>query len=87
MANLSINFLGHASFKFTSKHGTVSYLDLWLNENPAATICRSDIDKADIVLATHGHTDHIGNYYEICKKTNASFVGDYELSETTTSGA
>ena len=81
MANISITFLGHASFKFTSENGTISYLDPWLDDNPTATVSKSDIDKADIVMATHGHTDHFGDCYDICKKTNATFVGDYELSE------
>ena len=34
MAQLSITFLGHASFKFESDRGTVSYFDPWLDGQP-----------------------------------------------------
>ncbi len=37
------------------------------------------VRKADIVIASHGHVDHIGDSYEICKRTKAKFVGNYEL--------
>ena len=37
------------------------------------------VKKADIVIASHGHRDHIGDSYEVCKKTKAKFVGNYEV--------
>ena len=80
MAELTITFLGHASFRFESG-GSVSYFDPWLDDNPTATLTRDDVDRADVVLCTHGHTDHIGDSYEICKRTGAAFVGHYELCE------
>ena len=81
MAQLTITFLGHASFRFESERGTVSYFDPWLDGNPTATMAAAEVDKADIVLATHGHVDHIGDCYEICRRTGAAFVGHYELCE------
>ena len=39
----------------------------------------SQVKEADIVISTHGHSDHIGDSYEICKRTKAKFVGNYEL--------
>ena len=81
MAQLTITFLGHASFRFESECGTVSYFDPWLDGNPTATLTAAEVDKADIVLATHGHVDHIGDCYEICRQTGAAFVGHYELCE------
>jgi len=84
MAQLKITYLGHASFRFESEQGTVSYFDPWLDDNPTATLSRDQVDRADIVLATHGHADHIGDSFEICKRTSAAFVGDYELCEVAT---
>ena len=84
MAQLTITFLGHASFRFESERGTVSYFDPWLDGNPTATLTAAEVDKADIVLATHGHVDHIGDCYEICRQTGAAFVGHYELCEVAT---
>jgi L-ascorbate metabolism protein UlaG (beta-lactamase superfamily) len=79
MASVKISFFGHASFKFESDKGSVTYFDPWLDNNPTAKTKLNQVKKADIVIASHGHDDHIGDSYEICKKTKAKFVGNYEL--------
>jgi len=79
MAKVKITFIGHASFCFESEKGTRIYFDPWLDDNPTTKMKRSDVKKADIVVATHGHADHIGDSYDICRQTGAKFVGSYEL--------
>lgn len=79
MASVKITFIGHASFRFESDKGTIVYFDAWLDDNPTAKLKLAQVDKADIVIATHGHQDHIGDSFEICKRTKAKFVGNYEL--------
>lgn len=78
MASLKITFLGHASFCFESAR-SVTYFDAWLDGNPTAQTSVAQVKRADAVVATHGHNDHIGDSYAICKKTRAKFVGNYEL--------
>ncbi|AWT58943.1 MAG: hypothetical protein DF168_00115 [Candidatus Moanabacter tarae] len=79
MASVKINFIGHASFRYESDKGSVAYFDPWIDNNPTATMKLSQVRKADMVIASHGHNDHIGDSYEICKKTKATFVGNIEL--------
>ena len=79
MASLKINFVGHASFRFESEKGTIVYVDPWFDNNPTSNAKLAQVRKADIVVATHGHRDHIGDSYELCKRTKAKFVGCYEL--------
>ena len=79
MASLKINFIGHASFRIESEKGTVIYFDPWFDDNPTSKAKLAQVRKADIVVATHGHRDHIGDAYEVCKRTKAKFVGCYEL--------
>jgi L-ascorbate metabolism protein UlaG (beta-lactamase superfamily) len=79
MASVKITFIGHASFRFESDKGSVTYFDAWFDDNPTAKMKLSQVKKADIVIASHGHGDHIGDAYEICKRTKAKFVGNYEL--------
>ncbi|MBT3343124.1 MAG: metal-dependent hydrolase [Gemmatimonadetes bacterium] len=79
MASAKITFLGHASFRFESEKGTVIYFDPWLDANPTATMKVSQIRKADIVIASHGHNDHCADAFNICQRTRAKFVGGYEM--------
>lgn len=79
MAHVRITFLGHASFRFESDRGTVVYFDTWLDANPTAKVKVAQVRKADLVIATHGHGDHVGDSFEICRRTGATFVGNYEL--------
>ena len=79
MAHVKVTYIGHASFRMVSEEGTTIYYDPWLDENPVACIKRDDIDRADIVVASHGHNDHVRDAFEICERTNATFVGNYEM--------
>ena len=83
MASVKITFIGHASFRFESDKGTIVYFDAWLDDNPTAKLKLAQVDKADIVIATHGHQDHIGALSEICQATDAPALingGDLALT-------
>lgn len=54
-------------------------VDPWLDGNPKSPVKASEITKADIVYVTHDHGDHLGNAVDICKRTNATFIGTFEL--------
>lgn len=76
---MKINYLGHASFKIEEDEKIV-YIDPWLS-GPTSPITVDDVDKADIVLVTHDHTDHgFVEGRDICKKTGAVFVALNELA-------
>jgi L-ascorbate metabolism protein UlaG (beta-lactamase superfamily) len=78
MGSIKIDFLGHASFRF-KLDGTVVYFDPWLDDNPVCSLKVADVKKADIVIATHGHIDHIGDSFQIVRQTGATFVSNYEM--------
>lgn len=73
-----VKWLGHASFEI-SIDGVVALIDPWIKGNPSTPISLSDISKCDIVLVTHDHSDHLGDSFEICKRTRATFISIYEL--------
>ena len=74
----SIKWLGHAAFAITTASDKVIYIDPFINGNPLCPICMDDIGKADIVLVTHDHFDHVGGAADIVKKTGATLVAQPE---------
>ena len=41
---------------------------------------RTRIDKADLILLSHGHSDHSGDVVSVARATGAPVVAIYELS-------
>ncbi len=76
---LRIQWLGHAAFKINSPNGKVIYIDPWL-DNPKAPTDAKPVTRADIVVLTHGHFDHVGNAIEIATATNAKVISNFEIS-------
>jgi len=77
---IKITWFGHAAFKIEIANKTV-LIDPWLDGNPTSPVKASEITKADIVYVTHDHGDHLGDAFDICKRTNATFVAAVELSD------
>jgi L-ascorbate metabolism protein UlaG (beta-lactamase superfamily) len=48
-----------------------------MNKNGKADL--ASVDKADLILVSHGHFDHVGAAAEIAKKTKARLVATYDL--------
>ncbi len=76
---VKITYLGHAAFKFVSTKGVVVYIDPFLSANPRTPAEMKVVDKADLILVTHGHADHVGDTLAIAEKTNARIVAMPEL--------
>ncbi|MEM3641320.1 MAG: metal-dependent hydrolase [Candidatus Bathyarchaeia archaeon] len=73
-----MTWFGHAAFKIEMA-GKTTLIDPWIDGNPASPVKTSEVNKVDIVYVTHDHGDHLGEAFEICKRTNAAFVGTFEL--------
>lgn len=58
---VKVTYLGHAAFKMVSPKGVVIYIDPFLSGNPKAPPEMKAVEKADLILVTHGHGDHVGD--------------------------
>jgi L-ascorbate metabolism protein UlaG (beta-lactamase superfamily) len=76
---LSYTWLGHATFLFQSPSGKRILVDPWLEGNPASPE-GSKVGALDLILLTHGHSDHTGDVLKIGKATGAQVIAPYELS-------
>ena len=54
--------------------------DPFLTSNPRASIAASKV-KADVVLVTHGHFDHIEDAVAIAQRTKATILAGFEVGE------
>jgi L-ascorbate metabolism protein UlaG (beta-lactamase superfamily) len=75
----TVTWLGHGASKIVTGGKTV-LIDPFLTGNPAAA-CRAEDLTPDFILLSHGHGDHLGDTAEIAKRTGATVVCNYELSE------
>ena len=71
---------GHSNFTIKSDDKTI-IIDPFFEGNPKASATWESINKADAVLVTHDHGDHIGQAVEICKSTGATLVCIFDLVE------
>lgn len=76
---MKITFYGHAciSIEINGKHILV---DPFITANPKAAAINIDDLKADYILLTHAHQDHILDAEAIAKRTDATIVSNYEVA-------
>jgi L-ascorbate metabolism protein UlaG (beta-lactamase superfamily) len=80
MSNLAITWLGHATFVITTPGGRRIVTDPWLEGNPMCPPDMKKIDKADVILLSHGHFDHTGDVVNVARATGAPVVAVFELA-------
>jgi L-ascorbate metabolism protein UlaG (beta-lactamase superfamily) len=77
MMNGKIRWFGHSFVEFTTSDGHVILFDPWTKDdgNPGSTTTLADITKADLVLVSHDHFDHVASAVAVCEKTGAMLGG------------
>ena len=73
----TITWLGHASFSMAID-GIAILLDPYLTDNPTAAARAGDV-RADYILVSHGHTDHLGDTVAIARRTGATVISNAEI--------
>ena len=76
--NTIVTWYGHAALGLETS-GYHILIDPFFKGNPAASITHRKV-KADYILVTHGHSDHIGDTVAIAKRTGATVISNFEIS-------
>lgn len=77
--SVDVTWYGHNCFLITSgKHRLL--IDPFLTGSPTAPVKASDV-AADFILLSHGHGDHVGDAIDIAKRTGATVISNYEISQ------
>jgi L-ascorbate metabolism protein UlaG (beta-lactamase superfamily) len=80
MSSLSITWLGHATFVLKSPGGKRIILDPWVTGNPSAPESAKHLGALDLMLITHGHSDHTHDAVSIGRSSGAHVVAPFEVS-------
>jgi L-ascorbate metabolism protein UlaG (beta-lactamase superfamily) len=79
MQSLAITWLGHSAFRLRTPGGNEVLLDPWYTGNPSFPASARP-KAADLILISHGHSDHITDAAAMAKQTGATVVGIWEIT-------
>jgi L-ascorbate metabolism protein UlaG (beta-lactamase superfamily) len=77
--SIELTWLGHGGWSLQIGDQTV-LLDPFLDECPTAPFKASEV-KADFILVSHGHFDHIADVAQIANRTAATVLAIFEIAE------
>jgi L-ascorbate metabolism protein UlaG (beta-lactamase superfamily) len=81
MAETTLTWLGHSTFRLDTAGGKRVYVDPFLNGNPKCPENEVTPERVDIIAITHAHGDHLGDTIDLAKKHNATVVATVELAD------
>lgn len=76
---MKFTYIGHSAFLLKTATHTLAF-DPFLTGNPANPGFKPEEIKADYVLITHGHNDHIGDALAIAKHNGATIISNHEIA-------
>jgi L-ascorbate metabolism protein UlaG (beta-lactamase superfamily) len=79
MQTLQITWLGHSAFRLRTPGGKEVLFDPWYTGNPSF-VEPARPKAADLILISHGHSDHIADAAAMAKATGATVVGIWEVT-------
>ena len=74
---VKVNYIGHSCFLLESGHYKL-LIDPFISGNPSAKITEAQ-KKADFILVTHGHGDHLGDAIQLVRQSGAMVIANYEI--------
>lgn len=76
---MQLTYLGHSAFLLET-NGKHLVFDPFISPNPLAAHVEVDEIKADYVLLSHGHGDHVADAARIAENNNATIISNYDIA-------
>ena len=76
---MKITYYGHSCFAVEAAHRTLLF-DPFIAGNPLAAAIDPASIKADFILVSHGHQDHLADAVAIARRTEATIIAGYEVA-------
>ena len=78
---VTVKYLGHSTFLFTTPGGKKLLIDPWVQNNPACPEADKKIDSLDTILITHGHFDHLQDAVDLARKHQPQIACIFEIAQ------
>jgi len=75
---ISVTFYGHACFSIKGGGATL-LIDPFITGNALAPVKAQEV-KADYILISHGHGDHLGDSLDIARREGATIISNFEIA-------
>lgn len=76
---IQVTWFGHNCWSIETAGATI-LIDPFLNDSPTAPTSASAV-KADVILVSHGHADHVGDTVSVAKRTGATVLANFEVGQ------
>lgn len=75
----TFTWYGHSCWELATPGGRTVLLDPWFR-NPRSTKSPDAVERCDVMLVTHGHSDHFGDALAIASRTRPIWPSIHEMS-------
>ncbi len=75
----TLTWYGHACVEIRTPGGKTILIDPWFG-NPKSTRAAAAVDRCDVMLVTHGHSDHVGDAIAIASRLRPAWPAIHEMS-------
>ena len=78
-SGMEIVWLGHSTVLIALPSGKRILIDPWTHHNPSCPEKYKDPGHIDLILITHGHSDHMGDALALAKDSECTIACGYEI--------
>lgn len=76
---MKLRYFSHSAWQIETDTGLSILIDPFLDENPTSPVKSTDL-KADYIILSHAHGDHMGDAMKLAKRHNSLFICVNELA-------